>query len=94
MMEHFLLVAAVLLALSLLVGLLTILWRASVTDRLLAAQLIGTVGIGVLLVLSVLLAQPALVDAALILAMLAVLVTAVFTHKQRLQQARKGSAHD
>ncbi len=94
MMELFLLVAAVLLVLSLLVGLVTILQRASVTDRLLAAQLIGTVGMGILLLLSVLLKQPALVDAALILAMLAVLVTAVFTHKQRLQQTHKGKQHE
>lgn len=83
-MEIFLLLAVIILALSLLVGLITILGRASVTDRMLAAQLISSVGIGILLLLSVLLKQPSLVDAALILSMLAVLVTAVFTHKQRL----------
>lgn len=83
-MEIFLLVSAGFLALSLLVGLMTILLRNSTTDRLLAVQLLGTVGISILLVLSVVMEQPALVDAALILAMLAVLVTAVFTHRQRM----------
>lgn len=93
-MESFLLIAVVMLALSLVVGLVTILFRTSAADRLLAAQLIGTVGISILLVLSVLLAQPALVDAALILAMLAVLVTAVFTHRQRQQPTNKGGQDD
>lgn len=93
-MESFLLIAVVMLALSLVVGLVTILFRTSAADWLLAAQLIGTVGISILLVLSVLLAQPALVDAALILAMLAVLVTAVFTHRQRQQRTNKGGQDD
>jgi multicomponent Na+:H+ antiporter subunit F len=46
---------------------------------MLAMQLIGTTGAGLLLLLSALLGQPALVDVALILALLAATAAAAFT---------------
>ena len=45
-------------------------------------QLLGTAGVGILLLLSPLLDQPALVDVALILALLAAVGAAAFTGQQ------------
>jgi len=52
-------------------------------DRMLAIQLIGTTGVGVLMLLSRLLAQPALLDVALVLALLAAVASAAFTAQPR-----------
>jgi multicomponent Na+:H+ antiporter subunit F len=83
MMPELLLLAAVGLMLSLLLGLLRVLRGPSAGDRMLATQLIGTAGVGILLLLSPLLDQPALVDVALILALLAAVAAAAFTGRQR-----------
>ncbi len=71
-----------LLSLALLIGLAGVFRQKSTADRVMAAQLLGTSGIGILLVLRVNLALPALIDVALVLAVLAVLVTAVLTRRQ------------
>ena len=69
---------AFLLLLSLGLGLLRI-WRGpGFADRMLAAQLLGTSGIAILLVLAGPLDQPALHDVALVLAMLALLAVLAF----------------
>ena len=69
---------ALLLLLSLGLGLLRI-WRGpSFADRMLAAQLLGSTGMAILLVLAVLLDLPALHDVALVLAVLAVLAALAF----------------
>lgn len=66
------------LLLSLLLGLVRI-WRGpGPADRILAAQLFGTTGVALLLVLAEWQAQPALRDVALVLALLAVLVVVAF----------------
>ena len=52
-------------------------------DRMMAAQLIGTTGVGILLLLSLLLDQPALADVALILALLAAVAVAAFSGQQQ-----------
>jgi multicomponent Na+:H+ antiporter subunit F len=70
------------LALSLLLGLLRVLLGPSAGDRMLATQLIGTAGVGILLSLSPLLEQPALIDVALLLALLAAVAAAAFTGQQ------------
>ncbi len=58
------------------------LWRAakgpSVADRLTAAQLFGTTGVAILLVLAEVLAEPALRNVALAFALLAVMVVVCF----------------
>ena len=82
-MSELLAVAAVCLMLSLFLGLLRVLRGPGAGDRMLATQLIGTAGVGVLLVMSLSLNQPALVDVALILALLAALAAAAFTGRQR-----------
>jgi multicomponent Na+:H+ antiporter subunit F len=65
-----------------LIGLLRVLRGPGDGDRMLAMQLLGTTGVGILLLLSPLLDQPALVDVALILALLAAVATAAFTGRQ------------
>lgn len=71
------------LMLSLFLGLLRVLRGPEAGDRMLATQLIGTAGVGLLLLLSVSLEQPALIDVALILALLAAAAAAAFTGQQR-----------
>ncbi|MDX5445130.1 MAG: monovalent cation/H+ antiporter complex subunit F [Zoogloeaceae bacterium] len=69
---------AFLLLASLALGLLRI-WRGpGVADRMLAAQLFGTTGVALLLVLAELQRLPALRDVALVLALLAVLAVLAF----------------
>lgn len=77
---------AVLLLASLALGLLRI-WRGpGVADRMLAAQLFGTTGVALLLVLAELQQRPALRDVALVLALLALLAVLAFV--ARLWRAR------
>lgn len=69
---------AFLLLLGLVLGLIRI-WRGpSIADRLLAAQLFGTTGVALLLVLAELQQEPALRDVALVLALLAVMAVLAF----------------
>jgi multicomponent Na+:H+ antiporter subunit F len=69
------------LMLSLFLGLLRVFRGPADGDRMLATQLIGTTGVGMLLLLGVLPGQQALLDAALILALLAGVAAAAFTGK-------------
>ncbi|MGR7920149.1 monovalent cation/H+ antiporter complex subunit F [Zobellella denitrificans] len=80
-----------LLLLSLLLGLWRV-WRGpAAADRMLAAQLFGTTGIGLLLVLAEAMNEPALRDVALVLAVLAILATVAFvTRVVRIDRARTG----
>jgi multicomponent Na+:H+ antiporter subunit F len=71
------------LVLSLLLGLLRVLMGPSDGDRMLAVQLIGTVGVALLLLLGALFDQPALTDVALLLALLAGVAAAAFTGRSR-----------
>ena len=67
------------LMLTLLLGLLRVLHGPDAGDRMLATQLIGTAGVGILLLLSQVFEQPALIDVALVLALLAAVAAAAFT---------------
>jgi len=78
-MHELLLVCVTGLMLSLLLGLIAVLRGPEDGSRMMGAQLIGTTGVGILLLLSQLLNQPALVDVALILALLAAVAVAAFT---------------
>ena len=82
-MTELLLFSATILMLSLFLGLLRVLLGPSAGDRMLATQLIDTAGVGILLPLSLLLDQPALIDVALLLALLAAVATAAFTGQQK-----------
>lgn len=66
------------LLLTLLAGLWRILRGPSAADRMLAAQLFGTTGVAILLLMSVIEDQPALLNIALVLAILAPLTLITF----------------
>jgi len=85
-MTELLLLSALGLMLSLFLGLLRVLRGPGAADRMLAIQLIGTAGVGMLLLLSVLLDQPALLDVALLLALLAAVAAAAFTGQQKTRR--------
>jgi multicomponent Na+:H+ antiporter subunit F len=75
--------AVLALMFSLLLGLARVLRGPEEGDRMLAVQLIGTGGVGVLMLLSRVLGQPALLDVALVLALLAAVAAAAFTARPR-----------
>jgi multicomponent Na+:H+ antiporter subunit F len=86
------LVAAILL-LTLLLGLVRI-WRGpAVTDRILAAQLFGTTGVALLLVLAELQRLPPLRDVALVLAVLAVLMVVAFVTRVAPGNSARAAAY-
>lgn len=77
-MERFYFGLAVFLLLNLVGGLVRILRGPTRGDRMLAAQLYGTTGVAVLLVLAEAVDQPAFRDVALVFAVLASVNTVVF----------------
>lgn len=81
-MTGFLAWAALALMLSLLLGLVRVLRGPSAADRLMAAQLLGTTGVGLLLLLAPVLGSAALIDVALVLALLAVVAVAALTGRE------------
>ena len=80
------LAAALILVLTLCGGLIRIVLGPTPFDRLMAAQLMGTTGIATLLVLSELVQVPALVDVAVIFALLAAVTIVASTRRTRLEQ--------
>ena len=82
-MPELLLVCLAGLILSLLLGLIRVLRGPEAGDRMMAAQLLGTTGVGILLLLGLLFDQPALSDVALILALLAAVAAAAFSSQQQ-----------
>lgn len=80
---HFIiLIAIIILLLSLVLGLVRSYVGPSLEDRFTALLLLGTGGAAMLLLLSVLLSMPALYDVALVLALLAVIITVALTKKE------------
>lgn len=80
MNELYLAVAAFLL-LNVLVGLARVLRGPTPADRMLAAQLFGTTGVAILLLLAQGLSAPALRDVALVLALLSALSMVAFVRR-------------
>jgi multicomponent Na+:H+ antiporter subunit F len=74
---------AAFLLLTLAAGLVRVVRGPTPADSMLAAQLFGTTGVAILLLLAEALASPALRDAALVLALLAVLATVAFVREER-----------
>jgi len=85
-MTQFLAAAALILLLTLCVGLIRVVLGPTPSDRLMAAQLMGTTGIAALLVLAPVVRVPALVDVALIFALLATVAVAAFTRRRQNEQ--------
>ena len=73
---------ALLILISVVVGLIRILRGPTAADRMLAAQLFGTGGVAVLLILALAMQMPSLVDVALIYALLAAVTMVVFVRRQ------------
>lgn len=78
----------VLLLFSLVMGLARVIRGPTPFDRMLAAQLIGTTGVGVLILFSRVLSQPALIDVALVFALLAAVSAVTFVQKYALVRRR------
>ena len=73
--------AALILTATFAVGLLPLIRARQAADRMLAAQLLGTNGVGLVLLLAALLGVPALIDVALVLALLAAVALIAFTRR-------------
>ncbi len=85
---------ALVLLITLVVGLLRV-WRGpEAEDRMLAAQLFGTTGVGIMLVLSQLLQSPAIRNVALVLAVLAVLAIVAFVGRVGAEPANAVHDHE
>lgn len=80
-MTEFLLAAALVLFATMSAGLLRAFRGPTPSDRMMAVQLIGSSGIGVLLLLGPAINVPALVDVALVFALLAAVAIAAFTRR-------------
>ena len=80
-METVYLGLAIFLMLNIAAGLLRILRGPSAADRMLAAQLFGTTGVAILLLLAEAQALPVLRDVALVFALLAALATVAFVKR-------------
>jgi multicomponent Na+:H+ antiporter subunit F len=81
-MSDILLIVALLLMVGITVGLIRVAIGPTPSDRMMAAQLMGTSGIGVILLLGPVLEVPALVDVALIFSLLAAVAVTAFTRRR------------
>jgi len=75
------LIATLLLLITQVFGLLRAVLGPSLQDRMLSVQLLGTGGVALLLLLATLLSVPALIDVALVLALLAAVAAAALTRR-------------
>jgi multicomponent Na+:H+ antiporter subunit F len=74
--------AALVLLLAMAAGLVRVIVGPSAADRMMGAQLLGTMGIGVLLLLAFALERYALADVALIFGLLASVAAVAFTRRR------------
>lgn len=72
---------AIVLLLSVVVGLLRIMWGPTAADRMMAAQLFGTCGVAILLLLAHGLEQLVVEDVALVFALLSAVSTVAFVRR-------------
>jgi multicomponent Na+:H+ antiporter subunit F len=89
-MITFLSIAALILALSLVLGLVRVFIGPAIEDRMLSLQLVGTSGVGLVLLLGVILDLAASLDLALVLALLAAVSVVALTRQERKLE----STHD
>ena len=80
-MDELYLVLAVFLLLNLLAGMVRVLRGPTLQDRMLAVQLFGTAGVAILLILSEILDESALRDAALVFALLGGVAVVAFVRR-------------
>jgi multicomponent Na+:H+ antiporter subunit F len=79
---------------SVLVGLVRVFKGPTGADRMLAAQLFGTGGVALLLILAHAMQMPALVDVALVYALLAATANVVFVRRQWRVNASEEMVND
>lgn len=82
-MNTYLIIIVIALAVLLLLSLLYVLRAPSYTDCLLSTQLVGTIGVAMLAILSVIKSQPYLLDIGLVLALLTSIAIVTFTQLRR-----------
>ena len=92
-MSLFHLAAALFLLLTILLGLVRVLRGPGSGDRMLAAQLFGTTGVAILLLLGMALEQWVLVDVALVFALLAVVAAVAFVRQHGLPEPEGTPIH-
>ena len=80
MAEFFFAVAAIVL-LTVALGLFRIFLKSGEAERLMSAQLLGSGGVAVLLLVGVAMATPAIIDVALVLALLAAFASVAFVNE-------------
>ena len=80
-MESFFLVVILLLVVNIMAGLFRVFLGPTPADRMLAAQLFGTTGAAVFLLLAETIGEPAIRDAALVLVVLSVTAVVAFVRK-------------
>ncbi|MFW6061250.1 MAG: monovalent cation/H+ antiporter complex subunit F [Planctomycetota bacterium] len=85
-MNLFLAAAAAFLLFTILLGLVRVLRGPGSGDRMLAAQLFGTAGVAILLLLGFALDAPALMDVGLVFALLLAVAAVAFVRQQRLPE--------
>ena len=93
-MANFLFGAAAFVLVMLALGLLSILRGPNDVDRMLSAQLIGTGGVAVLLLLAVVTDMPSITDVALMLALLAPFAAVAFLRDASSSQIKSPNAGD
>lgn len=89
-MTSFLLLSTIVLGVSLGLGLVRVFKGPSIEDRMMSVQLLGTSGVGMLLLSAPLLDISSNVDVALVLALLAAVSVAALTVRERVA----GQDHD
>lgn len=85
---------ALVILLSVFAGLIRVLKGPTAADRMLAAQLFGTGGVAILLILVHAMQMPSLVDVALVYALLAAITMVVFVKWQWNDHEGKGEGRD
>jgi multicomponent Na+:H+ antiporter subunit F len=91
---NFYLWMAVFILVSIVFGMIRILKGPTAADSMLAAQLLGTGGVAILLILAHAMQMPALVDVALVYALLAATTMVVFVLRQWRNQKNTGEMDD
>ena len=92
-MNHYFWIALLIL-ISVVVGLIRILKGPTAADRMLAAQLFGTGGVAILLILAQAMQMPSLVDVGLIYALLAAVTMVVFVRRPWGRHENTGKGKD
>lgn len=77
-MNGFLFAVSAFLLLNIFVGIIRLVVGPTATDRVLVVQLFGTTGVAILILLSAALSEPALINVAMVFALLAVVAIVAF----------------